>query len=298
MEISSNPEKDEGPRTASAVEEMSDDEGAWAAYEITDEVLSDIDWFEEAIREDNGMPGLIELSKSEDEDNDEMPGLEEVSDSEDEEGDGMDLEEDDDNDEMLELVELSESKDEMDILLVVEEVSDEEDGAFEDASGEAFVSTESTPTTGTTELYDSGCTNHISPYKNQFQNAEETIPRHFRAANKQSFSAVGKGDLVIDIPNNSKTSQLWLTDVLYLPEVSYTLVSIGRLDEKGFTVTFGGGKCILVGLDGVKVGEVLRKSSRIYKVEHEEEEEMAGVAEEKLNRSSTQIYTLWEAVLL
>ena len=32
----------------------------------------------------------------------------------------------------------------------------------------------------------------------------------------------------------------------------------------------------------MKVGEVLKKSLRIYKVEHEEEEEMAGVAEEKL----------------
>ena len=176
-EISSNPKKDEGPRTASAVEEISDDEGALAAYEIMDEVLSDIDWFEEAIREDNGMPGLIKLSKSKDEDNDEMPGLEEVSDSEDEEGDGMDLEEDDDNDKMPELVELSESEDEMDILLVVEEVSDEEDGAFEDASGEAFVSTKSMPTTGTTELYDSRCTNHISPYKNQFQNLDTSVPQ-------------------------------------------------------------------------------------------------------------------------
>ena len=224
------------------------------------------------------MLQLIKLSKSGDEEDIDIPGLEEVSDSKDE-GEGMDSEEDG---KIPELVELSGSGDEMDtgILLVVEEVSKEENEGSEDASGEAFISTELTPMTKTAELYDSRCTNHISPYRNKFKNFEETIPRHFYAANKQSFSAVGKGDLVINVPNNLKTSQLWLTDVLYSPEVSYTLVSISHLDENGFTVTFGGGKCILVRPDGVKVGEILRKLSRIYKVEHGEE--VAGAVEEKL----------------
>ena len=89
-ETSSNPKKDSGSRTASAVEELSsDEEGAWVTYEIMDEEVSDEDWFEEAIREDEGMPKLIELSESEEEDDIEMPELEEVSDSEDKEEDGM-----------------------------------------------------------------------------------------------------------------------------------------------------------------------------------------------------------------
>ena len=58
------------------------------------------------------------------------------------------------------------------------------------------------------------------------------------------------------------------------------MVSIRRLNEGGFSATFGGGKCVLHGPDGGKIGEVLRKSSRIYKVEHEEE--VASAAEEKL----------------
>ena len=65
------------------------------------------------------------------------------------------------------------------------------------------------------------------------------------AANKQSFKAVGKGKLVIDIPNGVDSSQLRLTKVLYSPEVRYTLVSVGRLDENGFSVTFGNGKCTI-----------------------------------------------------
>lgn len=130
-EISWNPKKDRGPRTVSVVKEISDEEGAWAAYEIMEEVVSKKDWFEEAIREDNKMPGLVELSKSKDE-----------------------------------------------------------------------------------ELYDSGCTNHILPYKKQFQNFEDIVPRHFHAVNKQSFSTIGKGDLVIDIPNGIETSQLCSIDMM------------------------------------------------------------------------------------
>ena len=160
-------------------------------------------------------------------------------------------------------MELSESEDDkiesmadMDILVVVEEIDKEDVDALKNAPEEVLVSTESMPTTETAELYDSGCMNHISLYKDRFQNFENIVPRHFRAANKQSFSTIGKGDMVIDVPNGPNTSQLRLTDVLYLPEVNYTLVLIGQLDESGFTVTFGGGKCTLHGLDGEKVGEV------------------------------------------
>ena len=139
--------------------------------------------------------------------------IEEVSDSEDEE-EAMDLEEEDG---MLELVELSDSDEEgddrnlvedMEILVIIEEIYRNEIEALNDASGEVFISTESIPATGTAELYDSRCTNRISPYKAQFQNFEDITRRHFCATNKQSFSTIGKGDLIIDVPNSSETSQL------------------------------------------------------------------------------------------
>ena len=77
------------------------------------------------------------------------------------------------------------------------------------------------------ELYDSGCTQHISPNCNQFEKFQDIPPKAFCAANKQSFSAVGKGKLVIDIPDGTNTSQLHLMEILYSPEVGYTLVLVG-----------------------------------------------------------------------
>jgi hypothetical protein len=41
------------------------------------------------------------------------------------------------------------------------------------------------------------------------------------------FSAVGMGELTIDLPNGTDGSKLTLTKMLYSPEVGYTLVSVG-----------------------------------------------------------------------
>ena len=44
--------------------------------------------------------------------------------------------------------------------------------------------------------------------------------------------------MMIDVPNGANISQLKLTNVLYSPEIGYTLVSIGCLDDNGYTVSF------------------------------------------------------------
>ena len=48
------------------------------------------------------------------------------------------------------------------------------------------------------EVYDSGCMKHITPYKNAITNFIEIPPKSFRAANKQSFKAIGTGEMIIE----------------------------------------------------------------------------------------------------
>ena len=90
---------------------------------------------------------------------------------------------------------------------------------------------------------------------------------------------IGKGELIIDIPNNNDITQHRLQDVLYSLEVAYMLVSVGHLDEEGFFVTFGGGSCTIRDKNKELVGVIVKMASRVYKVEHEE---VANVAEERL----------------
>jgi len=93
------------------------------------------------------------------------------------------------------------------------------------------------------------------------------------------MSAVEMGEMMIDVSNSTNISQLRLTEVLYSPEVGYTLISVGWLDEKGFEITFSDGKCSIKGPDGKCVGAV-PKTKGLYHVAHNEPE-MAHVADEE-----------------
>lgn len=86
---------------------------------------------------------------------------------------------------------------------------------------------------------------------------------------------------MIDVPNGADISQLRLTEVLYSPEVGYTLVSVGRLDEKSFSVTFSGGQCTIQGPDGSHIGAI-PKTKGLYCVVHDQLEQ-ANSADEELS---------------
>src|ERR1700678_1362098 len=275
-ESSVKPDPKKEGTSAAAVDSSSDDEGAWAAEEVVGQNAV-VDWFQEVVDSENEAASVGDEGDWFEEEaaavrdahvslEDDLPALMELSDSEDESGG-------DEEEPSWEVEEVMLEK-----LVRPEEERDVED--LLDTSGMALLVAESGQAAGTAELYDSGCTNHISPYRNRFENFQTIIPRHFRAANKQTFSSTGKGELVIDVPSGTGETQLRLHDVLYSAEVGDTLVSVGRLDEAGFTVKFGGGKCVLIGEDDVEIGVVPRTSTRIYKVEHEEA--VANVAEERL----------------
>jgi len=119
------------------------------------------------------------------------------------------------------------------------------------------------------ELYDSGSTRHISPYHNQFESLTTILPKSFAAANKQRFDVTGIGEMVIEVPNGVDVSKLRLTKALFSPEVGYTLVSIGRLDEQGYSVTFGDKICTIRDPTDDVVGHVPRSARGLYRVVHE-----------------------------
>ncbi|KAJ6611958.1 hypothetical protein B0H10DRAFT_1712837, partial [Mycena sp. CBHHK59/15] len=51
------------------------------------------------------------------------------------------------------------------------------------------------------ELYDSGCTQHLSPFLSEFSNLASIPPKEFSAANNQRFKATARGNMVISVPN-------------------------------------------------------------------------------------------------
>ncbi|KJA15878.1 hypothetical protein HYPSUDRAFT_125026, partial [Hypholoma sublateritium FD-334 SS-4] len=53
------------------------------------------------------------------------------------------------------------------------------------------------------DLYDSGATRHMSGARHRLVNFVETEPRPISAADNRSFSATGRGDMYINLPNGS-----------------------------------------------------------------------------------------------
>jgi len=130
------------------------------------------------------------------------------------------------------------------------------------------------------EVFDFGATTHISLYQSDFTIFEPIPPKILCAANKQGFCAIEKGEMVLDLPNGDTTSKLCLSKVLYSSETSYTLVSIGRLNDKGFSATFSSGRCIICDKSGTQVAEIPRNGKGLYKMVREGNK--INVAEEAL----------------
>jgi len=87
--------------------------------------------------------------------------------------------------------------------------------------------------------------------------------------NNQQFDAVRSGEMVIDAPDGMDILKIKFTKVLYSPEVRYTLISVGCLDEAGFSATFGQGQCEICSSDGEQVGTISKSTKGLYCVIHE-----------------------------
>ena len=119
------------------------------------------------------------------------------------------------------------------------------------------------------ELYDSGATRHISPYKSDFTSYSPLSPPIFlNTANQQRFPAVGRGTLVVRVPNGDTESELTLHGALHAPAVSCTLVSVAALDEEGYHARIGAGHLELKSPQGERIGRIPRTQGRLYKVIH------------------------------
>lgn len=93
-----------------------------------------------------------------------------------------------------------------------------------------------------TEIYDSGATFHMTPYCHLLENYKDIPERRVKAAGKSYFSAKGMGTMKVQVPNGELWCTFTLRNILYAPEMSAMLVSLGRFDDTGFIMVIGNGK--------------------------------------------------------
>jgi Pol polyprotein, beta-barrel domain len=95
------------------------------------------------------------------------------------------------------------------------------------------------------DVYDSGASGHMSPNRHRFITFKEITPSAINAADKTIFKATGIGSMRIGIPNGKMTMHVTLKDVLYCPDLAFTLVSLTRCDAAGYVVLLKDRKCLI-----------------------------------------------------
>jgi hypothetical protein len=113
-------------------------------------------------------------------------------------------------------------------------------------------------------LYDSGASHHMSGFCHYFVNFVKIPPKLITAADRRSFSAIGKGDIWVYLPNQEeKASQVLLKDVLYVPAMGVTLVSISCIASTRSMVVFTGTTCQILNNEK-KFISIIQMKSGLY----------------------------------
>jgi len=120
------------------------------------------------------------------------------------------------------------------------------------------------------DLYDSGASRHMTPFKHRLINYTPIASRPITAADKRVFQAIGKGDMQIRIPNGTTTTTVLLKDVLYAPDMGLTIISVSRVTAAGFAVLFRANFCRIFDLKHKRIGHVHVTSNGLYRVDHDE----------------------------
>ena len=129
-------------------------------------------------------------------------------------------------------------------------------------------------------IVDSGATCHMCKNKNLFNDfVELTNPAEVQLGDGKVLNATGRGTVtVFTVLAGGKHKKCELRDVLFVPKLSYNLLSVAKATEAGCFVNFEGSVCkISRGGDGVTIA-VANKVGCLYHLDFKREIERSSVA--------------------
>ena len=94
----------------------------------------------------------------------------------------------------------------------------------------------------------------MSPNREQFSEFRTIAPKGVKVADKMIFMATNVGRMKIDIPNGRESTTVTLKDMLYCPDLGYTLVSLAKCGAASFTVTLKDKSCCIKDAKGSQIG--------------------------------------------
>jgi len=97
-------------------------------------------------------------------------------------------------------------------------------------------------------IVDSGATSHFCPDRACFSNFIEIQPQKIHTADSLTLSAIGQGDIQIDLTLGQGRTSITLKNTLYTPKMAFTLISTNCIMAVGLVVHFEGWMCRIFSL--------------------------------------------------
>ena len=111
---------------------------------------------------------------------------------------------------------------------------------------------------------DSGASRDYCPDRSKFSNYK-AIQRRITTADGRTLKARGSGDLHIELPNGSGKTKVVFKNAIHAPDMAFTLISISRLDEAGYSVTFNKRMCTVKSTNGKTIA-IIPHVNGMYKI--------------------------------
>ncbi|KRY39868.1 Retrovirus-related Pol polyprotein from transposon TNT 1-94, partial [Trichinella britovi] len=112
---------------------------------------------------------------------------------------------------------------------------------------------------------DSGASSHMCSNKEMFLSMKK-MKRTLSLANNKSTEIMGTGTANLEIPGSDGTRSVKLHDTLYVPDLRSNLLSVTKITEKGFQVTFQENVAIIAN-QNLGTVMVAHKENGLYYVE-------------------------------
>lgn len=101
---------------------------------------------------------------------------------------------------------------------------------------------------------DSGCSNHMTSNEKIFQDIDKSVTTKVKLGDGSLVEAEGLGTIAV----NTKKGTRLISDVLLVPKLDTSLLSVGQMIEKGYSLVFEGDSCTIY--------DTKNKSSEVAKI--------------------------------
>ncbi|KAL4324140.1 hypothetical protein GQ457_11G003170 [Hibiscus cannabinus] len=109
-------------------------------------------------------------------------------------------------------------------------------------------------------LVDSGCTSHITPVAAYFSSLDKSFVTSVKMGNGATVQVHGKGSISVNTPKGKRT----IHNVLFIPDLNQSLLTIPQMAKNDFNVQFKGDVCCIFDVCGSKFAELKMKNNSFY----------------------------------